>query len=236
MSEQTAVIDLKKRNRRPGPSGMAGEIVAILEERMTVGHYAAGEMLSFGKLAGEFGVSRQPVSIAVSHLRTLGYVEIVPQVGCLVASPSTVELADFFAMLGRIEGQIARLAAQRYEGREAEDLLALRLSFDPERINNHDSRLRYVQYIHEFHDCIWTMARAPLLTNQFGALRRLSSFFLWQGRSQLKPQAATLLTRQRKDIATLIAERKADAASELMERHVREKPAVVGLLDEGPVT
>jgi DNA-binding GntR family transcriptional regulator len=211
---------------------MAGEIVSIMEDRMAVGHYEANEMLSFGKLAEEFGISRQPVSIAISHLRTLGYVEIVPQVGCRVVSPSPTALVDFFAVLARIEGAVAHMAASRFEGHEGIDLLAIRPNSDFDHLDEVDNRLRYVNYLHAFHDHIWQMARAPLLFNQLGGLRRLSSFYLWQGRKNLTPEAARTLTEQRQQIAELIIARKADEAAEQMERHVREKPQVTWQLDD----
>jgi DNA-binding GntR family transcriptional regulator len=225
-------INLAERNRVPGPGGLAGEIVSIMEDRMTVGHYEAGEMLTFGRLAAEFGVSRQPVSIAISHLRTLGYVDIVPQAGCRVASPPLAELLDFFAVVSRIEGAVTAMAANRYEGDEGLDLLAIRPGITFSEIGDIEIRLRYVNYLHGFHDHIWRMARAPLLFNQLRGLRRLSSFYLWQGRKNLTPEAARTLSAQRQIIAELIVARDAKAAAEMMEQHVREKPRIVWSLDE----
>lgn len=65
-----------------GPSGKAGEIVAALEHRLITGYYRFGDSLSTNLLAGDFEASRQPISAALNHLRGLGYLKIVPQVGC----------------------------------------------------------------------------------------------------------------------------------------------------------
>lgn len=229
MEDLLTASPINRKLRGAGPTGMAGEIASILERRMTIGQYKASEMLSFSKLAEEFKVSRQPVSIAISHLRTLGYVEVVPQVGCRIVSPALSELTDFFAMLGRIEGFVAAMAAERHQGREAEDLLALRPMVDLEEIGEIEVRLRYVDYLDRYHGQIWKMARAPLLFNQLGGLRRLSSFYLWQGQANLTPEAALKLTAERRQIARLIGSRKADAASDMMERHIRHKPVNAGL-------
>lgn len=198
---------------------------------MVLGHYKAGEMLSFSKLADEFGVSRQPISTAISHLRTLGYVDILPQVGCRVVAPSLQELKDFFKILGRIEGAIAFMAAERYRDLEAEDLRALTPKADLSEVLSTANRLRYLRYLDEFHERVWRMARTPLLFNQFGGLRRLSSFYLWQGQPNLTPDAARLLTKERDEIAETIARRNAQGASELMEKHVSNKPLTAGLLN-----
>ena len=63
------------------PSGKAGEIAAELERRLMVGAYRFGEALSITQLAQQFDASRQPVSVAISHLRSMGYVDVIPQVG-----------------------------------------------------------------------------------------------------------------------------------------------------------
>jgi len=69
------------RNKLPDPTGKAGQLAAHLEQRLTLGYYEPGQMLSFNTLAEEFGISRQPVSTAILHLRAAGYVEVIPHVG-----------------------------------------------------------------------------------------------------------------------------------------------------------
>lgn len=95
-------------------TGKSGLILDELENRFVSGKYQFGEVLSINSLAEEFDASRQPVSTAVSHLRSLGYVNIVPQVGCKVVSPRKQEIADFFYTLGKAESAIAGLAAARW--------------------------------------------------------------------------------------------------------------------------
>ena len=108
------------------PSGKAGRIAAEMERRLMLGEYHFGEPLSATQLARQFDASRQPVFAAIAHLRSSGYVEVIPQVGCRVVSPSPVEIGDFFVALGKIEGAAASFAARRYElGDEAEALLAI---------------------------------------------------------------------------------------------------------------
>src|SRR3546814_3026362 len=68
--------------RNTDPSGKAGQIAVELERRLLLGEYRFGQALSSVQLAKQFDASRQPVSVAISHLRSSGYVEVIPQVGC----------------------------------------------------------------------------------------------------------------------------------------------------------
>src|ERR1700756_1978361 len=87
-----------ERRNIADPTGKAGQIVAAMEQRLTLGYYRPGEMLSFNLLADEFKVSRQPVSAAISHLRASGYVEVIPHIGCRVVEPRPEEVRDFFVV------------------------------------------------------------------------------------------------------------------------------------------
>lgn len=220
------------RSKMPDPTGKAGQIVAVMEQRLTLGYYPPGEMLSFNMLAEEFGISRQPVSTAILHLRAAGYVEVIPHVGCRVMVPTSREVEDFFLISSKIESAVVAMAATRYEGDEGEELLAVAPPADFSSLDSQDKRKAYVSYIDRFHDQIWKMARAPLLEGKIGGIRRLSNFYLWQGLPTLAPAAAKQLSRERTAIAKAIVARDAARAAELVESHIRNKPRLAGLVHE----
>ena len=166
------------RSKMPEPTGKAGQLVSLLEQRLTLGYYAPGEMLSFNTLAEEFGVSRQPVSAAILHLRAAGFVEVIPHVGCRVVVPSPLEVHDFFFISSKIESAVVTLAAERYEDSEGKELLAIKPPEDVSALDAQDKRLAYVAYLDHYHAQIWKMARAPLLEGKISGIRRLSNFYL----------------------------------------------------------
>lgn len=217
------------RSKLRNPTGKAGQLSSIMEQRMSLGYYAGGELLSFNSLAAEFGVSRQPVSAAIAHLRSSGYVEVIPHVGCRVVLPSQEELEDFYFVLSKIESAVVQLAAERYRGDEAEKLIGISPLSDIERLKDLSQRKAYLDYIDRFYDQIWLMARAPLLNNKFGDLRKLSNFYLWRCGPTLAAGVARQLIAERNQIALAIAARDSELASSLMERHILEKPRVVGI-------
>jgi DNA-binding GntR family transcriptional regulator len=217
------------RSKIGDPTGKAGQIVTVMEQRLMLGFYKPGEMVSFQKLADEFRVSRQPVSAAISHLRASGYVEVIPQVGCKVVQPSPFEIRDFFTVLGRVESAVVAMAAVRHEASEADELLATRPMCNLGALDDLTQRKAYIGYVDRFHELIWTMARSPLLDSKLGGLRRLSNFYLWQGLPTLAPAAAKALIAERTEIAQAIAARDASFAASLMERHISAKPQLIGL-------
>jgi DNA-binding GntR family transcriptional regulator len=220
------------RNKLPDPTGKAGQIVAVMEQRLTLGYYAPGEMLSFNKLAEEFDISRQPVSVAILHLRASGYVEVIPQVGCRVVDPSSREIEDFFFVSSKIESAVVALAAERYENDEARVLLSIDPPKDLSSLSSQNQRRDYVSYIDRYHNQIWLMAHASLLEGQISGIRRLSNFYLWQGIPTLAPNAAKQLIRERSAIAKAIAARDGKSAAALMEQHIRNKPRLTGIVHD----
>jgi DNA-binding GntR family transcriptional regulator len=217
------------RSKIGDPTGKAGQIVSVMEQRLMLGFYKPGEMVSFQRLADEFKVSRQPVSAAISHLRASGYVEVIPQVGCKVVHPSPSEIRDFFTVLGRVEAAVVAMAAARHKASEAADLLALMPVCDLDALDDMNQRKAYIGYVDRFHVLIWTMARSPLLDSKLSGLRRLSNFYLWQGLPTLAPAAAKALIAERTEIARAVMARDASSAALLMERHISAKPQLIGL-------
>jgi DNA-binding GntR family transcriptional regulator len=220
------------RSKMPEPTGKAGQLAAVMEQRLTLGYYAPGEMLSFNMLAEEFNISRQPVSAAIMHLRASGYVEVIPHVGCRVVVPTSQEIEDFFLISSKIESAVVALAAERYEGDEGEELISIVPPKDISSLDTQHQRKAYINYINRYHDKIWEMARAPLLEGKISGIRRLSNFYLWQGIPTLAPGAAKQLNSERDAIARAITARDRKRAAELVEMHIRHKPTLAGLVKD----
>jgi DNA-binding GntR family transcriptional regulator len=221
---------LRPNTAQSAPAGKAGDIADELERRLMLGAYRFGEPLSIIQLARQFGASRQPVSVAISHLRSIGYVDIIPQVGCRVVSPTQAQISDFFLAMGKMEGVVAGFAAQRYVGEEARVLLAITGRAGPRQLESAAGRIDYIRAVNDFHEQIWRMARSPTLEGRIARLRKLSIFYLWQGAPRMAPVAAQQLNRERANVAEAIAAREVQKAEQLMESHIAHKPSVSGVV------
>lgn len=99
------------------PVPMLGHLVLETIEQLIVdGTLAPGEHLVETELATRLGVSRGPVREALHSLNRDGWVELRPRQGAFVRQPSDPEIDDFFQVRCLLEGECARLAAERVDG------------------------------------------------------------------------------------------------------------------------
>jgi len=212
-------------------SGKAGFILAELERRFVSGRYRFGESLSINALAEEFEASRQPVSTAVNHLRSMGYVNIIPQVGCVVVSPDKGEVADFFYMLGKAESAIAGMAATRWRPGDIEKLQQIEADISSTAFDTLEHRDAYAAAVDLYHDKIHSMAQSEGIAFWLGGLWRLADFYLWQGADvNFSPKRVDVANRERRAIARAIKRRDVPRVESLVEAHVNGKPRRVGVV------
>lgn len=235
VAAQAALKRINKRvagitQRDNTPAGKAGEIIIELERRLTNGQYLFGDALSINALADELDASRQPISIAINHLRALGYVSIVPQVGCRVVSPSATEIDDFFYLLAKMESAMAGLAAARHNGDEADVLMALAAEISKTPFDVAEHREHYARAVDAYHDLIREMARSPALVPRVSDLWRLADFYMWQGAGNFAPPKVSVANRERYAIAKAVRAGNVAESEQLMEIHVRGKPRRVGIV------
>lgn len=203
-------------------AGKAGEIAGEMEERLVSGRYKFGETLSIYTLAEQFNASRQPVSAAVLYLRSVGYLEIIPQVGCRVVSPSAQEVQDFYVMFSRTEAVIARFAAERYVGYEGEDLVAIAEQLAAIPYTSKTDRRAMGDGISIFHDRMSAMARSQLLVERISNMRRIFRFYLSQNRVRPDPISGPpeRMNHLRIELARSILERNGAEAEQRTEDYI----------------
>ncbi|MSW66018.1 MAG: FCD domain-containing protein [Actinobacteria bacterium] len=163
------------------PSGrMSAQVYELLKGRLVSGEFAPESWIRVESLKVEYGVSKQPIMDALRMLNADGLVEIIPQVGCQVASYTATEIADFFSMFGGIEGSIASAAAIRATREQLNEL---------RRISDQIAQLRdltdssqrsqaYLSLNREFHATIYAMADSRIMTELSQRMHDLSDFLI----------------------------------------------------------
>jgi DNA-binding GntR family transcriptional regulator len=94
-------------------ASLHGQVITELRRAILTGRLKAGDRLVEGKLAGELGVSRNPVREAIRVLASEGLVDVAARRGASVAIMSDQEARETIEVRALLEGQNARLAARR---------------------------------------------------------------------------------------------------------------------------
>ena len=194
-----------------------------IKEQLLEGRWPAGERLALDTFKSQLGVSKQPVMDALRRLESDGLVEIIPQVGCRVASYDPQEVGDFFTLFAAFEGAIAGVAAGR---RTESDLV--RLHDMHARIGalcgEHDTGARahgYRMLNREFHGLIHRMARSNVVEEMSLRMWDLSDFLInTAGVPQPLSSALDARHADHESIYQALVDGDVAAARTEMERHI----------------
>jgi DNA-binding GntR family transcriptional regulator len=159
---------------------MASVAYQQIKEQLLEGHWKAGERLSLEIFKTALGVSKQPIMEALRRLDADGLVEIIPQVGCRVASYDSHDVADYFTLFGAFEGAIAGVAATRRTDADLTVLHGVHLQIGD--LCGHTDRTTrahgYRVLNRDFHGVIHRMARSTLVEEMSLRMWDLSDFLI----------------------------------------------------------
>ncbi|MEH6542942.1 MAG: GntR family transcriptional regulator [Porticoccaceae bacterium] len=152
-----------------------------VKERILEGDLEPKDNLSVVALAEQLSCSRVPVMEAMKRLETESLIDIIPQVGCRVSVPNAHEAMDFFALFARVEGVMARFAAER---RTEEDLVMFKSVCDhidsvaatAGGAESKDPSYRQLNLL--FHRAIHEMARSPMTSDISISLWDRADFYI----------------------------------------------------------
>ncbi|GAH37714.1 unnamed protein product, partial [marine sediment metagenome] len=130
-----------------------------LRSAILTGGYAPGQWLVVEELSKQYAISRQPVMDAMRELAGDWLIEIVPKVGCRVATYDRRSLADYLVTFAQVEGEVAELAAQRRSAAQLGQLLSL-----ASQIAQHQQMdVLGLTLGRQFHDTILEMSQSQVL-------------------------------------------------------------------------
>jgi DNA-binding GntR family transcriptional regulator len=144
------------------------------------GTVGPGAKLRVEDVVASLHTSRQPVMDAFKRLASEGYLEITPQVGCRVVVPDAAEIADFFLILGAVQGLAADIAAGRRTTDELADLEAIAVEIDAMLAQSPLSGdvQRYCRLDHVFQQQVRTMAHSEAVARIAAGLLDRRDFFI----------------------------------------------------------
>ena len=142
------------------------DIYLIVKQRIIDNTYAPGTVLSEGKLAEEFGVSRTPVREALRRLQQDRWVTTLPKVGVQVSQISIRELRDSFEVRKLLEVFTLRKAMVAGTPEEWRDMHRLAEISDAAGATEQAAMAADVV----FHRQIWSMAHNEVAARTLEAI------------------------------------------------------------------
>jgi DNA-binding GntR family transcriptional regulator len=144
------------------------------------GTLAPGAKLRVEDIVASLHTSRQPVMEAFKRLASEGFLEITPQVGCRVVIPDAAEIADFFLILGAVQGLAADIAAERRTADELAklDAIAERLEALFAESATPAGAPEYCRLDHDFQQQLRAMAHSDAVAHLSAGLLDRSDFYI----------------------------------------------------------
>lgn len=204
-----------------------------IRKRILSGKYAPGQPLLTEVLSAEIKVSRTPVRDALRQLEADGLVTIQARMGARVKKMDFVEFQEMCDMRLALESHAAGRAALK---RTDQDLREMRLALNAMRrltdqiVKVDDQDALHNELVREdvrFHIAIMTAARNELMKTEILRLHLLNR--VASGHAGTRTQPRNELDERRRQIVAsheeiyaAIADRKPEAASQAMARHIQE--------------
>ena len=206
-----------------GAHSKADSVYRELKEAILSGALEAGSLIDKAALCERLGVSRFPVSAAVSRLAYDQLVDVAPQHGSFVARISLADVQERLFIRSALEGEIAAEAARRL-GSEVKEALGANLKEAAAAATLEDRKAFYAHDI-AFHQILTTglgMARASdVLDGLRVHLERIRRLMM------TPPGRMREVVEEHGAVAAAIAARDSNKAREAMMRHLAVTAAVL---------
>ena len=198
---------------------LADRVFARLQDDIVRGVIAPGSKVSETDLAGRYGVSRGPLREAIRRLESRKLVEREVHVGTRVASLSFTDLIEIYYVREALEGQAARLAAERMGDQEVAGLYQLLAQHEQQQDLREDTAYFQREFDLDFHyRIIQGSHNQTLIRMLIGELYHLVRMYRYQfSTTANRPQKAL---HEHRRIVEAIESRDAEMAELLMRRHI----------------
>lgn len=190
-------------------------VTRTLREAIWYGRFRPGDRLFQDELAAQLRVSRQPVREALRQLRSEGLVVRLPQRGVVVREFSESDIRENYHLRELLESEAARLAADRMQAAELEELKAINQAMARALSENDSSTL--LELNAQFHRLVHESTRMSMLARLIGQL--------WAGLTIYTPLfipgRASHSISEHAAIVAALEQRNPEKAASAMRAHIR---------------
>ena len=194
---------------------ITNELVKGIYNEIVCGNFVPGQRLRLRDLAAQFGVSTQPIRLALTELEAIGLVSSEPRKGSMVIHYTPEELDDIYDIRATLESRAARFATPHID----KDILIKLQQLINEMDTQDGNVVELVRLNTAFHMTIYRASGRKHLCDLIMSLRQRTSHYLHA--YMINQGKMVVAQEEHRAIVTAIAEQKADIAAESMSQHVR---------------
>ena len=181
-------------------------------------------------LAELFGVTRSAVRHAFARLHAMKLIELRPNRGAIVASPSIAESRDLFAARRTIEGAIVDKLAREVSTQQVKELRKMVQRED--HAYRHGEMREGLKLSVDFHRVIATMAGNTVFAEVLDQMVSRTPLVVAAYRDATRTNACA--NREHADLVDAIAAHDADAAVRIMKCHLCSLESQLNFADDTP--
>lgn len=201
---------------------MAGQTELVLNailDSIDRGRLNPGDFVEEAAMMAAHGVSRTPVREALIQLETSGLIRRLPRKGAVLFKPTLQEFLSILEVNTRLEGQAAGLAARRLSQANAAQLEASVAACEAHEAEFGGSDPDgYSRLNNRFHEVVALSCGNPFLSDLITTNgRKVVAYYRASFRY---PGEIAKSTAEHRSLVTLIVDRRAEEAEELMNRHL----------------
>lgn len=201
---------------RIAPLALYQEVAERLRERIFSHELPPGSWVDEQALADDYGISRTPLREALKVLASEGLVTLKPRRGCYVTEISERDLDEIFNVMALLEGQCARLSAQKASEGDLDRLREMHANLEKAAVDGKidaffDANQAFHQALQELSDNRWLLHVIEDLRKVIKLSRHYSLF----SEGRLEQSLA-----EHRDLLAALSARDAVRAEELMRTHI----------------
>lgn len=190
-------------------------VTQLLRQSIDSGRWVSGTPLRQEEIAAEFGVSRVPVREALFQLHSEGLVQMVPNKGMFVRTPSEADLRDWFRLRLLVESDVLTDAVPRHTAATINRMETVQAALDKAH-----AVADWIAGDREFHEALYAPAQRAESMGIVRRLRHLVDRFYF---ARMKPSSrAQGWHEEHHALIRAVKRRDAKAAVKVLQAHLAQ--------------
>jgi len=196
---------------------LSDQIANRLRDMIVQNQLAPGDRIRERDVCKELQVSRTPLREALHKLASEGLIDLVPNRGAVITSPSGTEIADMLQVLGVLEAFAGERACEMISDEELGEIKALQ--YEMLAAFSRGDRLKYFKLNQRIHLSVVKAARSETLLSMHTRLN--ARLYRIRYQSNLKNERWGSALEEHDDIMAALEQRDAEKLSTLLRQHLR---------------